>query len=278
MNGAGFKVVCPCACGGVELCEQPSCSDCGWKKRDGTSYLDWLQGQDLRPVGIGPKLMHSPLLARVYERFWRPAFVSVFGMGSANIESEFEAVLETLERARDGWISDLSCGPGVMGRRLVRSGYFKGVVGLDISRPMLEEAGENNHRESTESLHLVRADVAHQPFFDASLSGAHAGAARHLWPDVPRALRETARTLRTGAPFVATTFFTSSTAGIGLAQKLFGYGITTRFFDENWLRFQLVCAGFENIRLRKQAAYGLLTATRSADRPISPSAKLPVDQ
>ena len=256
----GFR--CPNGCGGLDASEHPTCAVCGFSISCHAPFLDFLSGEEQTPQGIGPRLMYSRRLARIYERAWRPMFVTVFGVGRSDIQAEFRAVRHALARAKGEWIADLSCGPGVMGRRLAACGDFEGVFGLDLSKPMLYEAANAIEREGTTGFELLRADIVNQPFLSASLDRAHAGAALHLWPDVPAALVEIARTLRPGAPFVATTFFTSPKPLIRAGQRLVGRSITTRIFDESWLRLELERAGFEKIVLHRRAAYGFLTAQR----------------
>jgi SAM-dependent methyltransferase len=223
-----------------------------------------MAGVPSSPSGVGPRLMHSAMLARVYESWWRPMFVSVLGAGRANLNQEFGRVRRGLESATGDWVSDLSCGPGVMGRRLADCGDYQGVIGLDLSHVMLMQAATNTRVEGTQNFQLIRADITRQPFLDESLGGAHAGAALHLWPDVPGALQETARTLRPGGAFVASTFFTSHHRLISVGQRLAGRSITTRFFVEKDLRRTLEWAGFRDVRIERRAAFGLIFARKTS--------------
>lgn len=256
-------LVCPRGCGELDVRNRGLCQVCGFDFGCGKPYLDFAGNTEQSPSGVGPRLMHSKTLARVYERVWRPMFVSVLGAGPANIEREFTNVRRALSTARGDWVVDLSCGPGVLGRRMARCGDFKGVVGLDLSHPMLKQAAHYTMREATPDFVLIRADVVNQPFPTGGLGGAHAGAALHLWPDVRGALREIARTLRPGAPFVATTFFTARSRMISLGQRMVGNSITTRFFEEEWLRHELHLAGFRDVSVKRRAAYGFLQAFRA---------------
>ena len=264
MELSTLRLLCPKGCGELAFVEGWQCGKCGWIDTSRSAYLDMVGGKVVQPSGVGPRLMYSETLAHVYERLWRPMFVSFFGAGRSDLDAEFQAVRGALRKAKGEWIVDLSCGPGVMGRRLASCGDFRAVVGLDLSPPMLERAAHYIQRDETKMFLLIRADITNQPFADASMAGAHAGAALHLWPNVTAALEEIARTLRPGAPFVATTFFTSRRRLIGLGQRLAGRSIATRFFDEDWLRLELQRAGFENITLHRRAAYGFLTASRNA--------------
>lgn len=152
--------------------------------------------------GLGPRLMHSRVLASVYERLWRPLFVALASGGRPNYAGELEHVFAALAPAEGGVIADLSCGPGFTGRRLAASHRFARVYGVDWSVPMLRRA----LAAKDPALPLLRADVSHLPFARESLAGIHAGAALHVWPDPLSAIAEAARVLRPGGVLVASTF------------------------------------------------------------------------
>jgi SAM-dependent methyltransferase len=256
--------LCPNGCGSLALQLALSCAECGRTLELDGPYLDFMETEPSSPSGVGPRLMHSALLARVYESFWRPMFVSVLGAKRADLNREFRRVRRGLEPAMGDWISDLSCGPGVMGRRLADCGAYQGVIGLDLSHVMLMQAATHAAVEGTRDFQLIRADITHQPFLDDSLGGAHAGAALHLWPDVPGALKETARTLRPGGAFVASTFFASHRPLVSVGQRLAGRSITTRFFVEKDLRHTLEWAGFVDVRIERRASFGLIFARKTS--------------
>ncbi|MDC0716906.1 class I SAM-dependent methyltransferase [Nannocystis bainbridge] len=176
------------------VCDRRYSGDRGW--------LDFLPDLGAAGDGLGPRLMHSRALARVYERLWRPMFFGVASGGLPDYRAEFEAVLAALASAEGGAVVDLSCGPGFTGRRLAESGRFTRVFGLDWSLAMLARAAADNRG----LMRLIRSDVANLPFKTASLAGAHAGAAFHMWPDPASAVAEVARVVRPGGAFVASTF------------------------------------------------------------------------
>lgn len=119
-----------------------------------------------------------------------------------------------------GTVVDLSCGSGLMTRRLVRpmihasipnlhasvhpsicadaspapspapffpslqvkSGRFSRVIAADYSESMLRETARRFRVEGMDAPELVRCDAARLPFQTASLDAIHAGAALHCWP------------------------------------------------------------------------------------------------
>jgi len=208
------ELCCP-ACRGPLAVEGVGavCRACDRRYPGDRGYLDFLP--DLGAAGgdgLGPRLMHSRALARVYERVWRPMFIAAATGGLPDYRAEFEQVLAALATAEGGAVVDLSCGPGFTGRRLAESGRFERVFGLDWSLAMLARAAADNRG----LMRLVRGDVSHLPFKTGSLAGAHAGAAFHMWPDPTAAVAEVARVLRPGGGFVASTFAYTG----GLRRKL----------------------------------------------------------
>ncbi|WAS92011.1 methyltransferase domain-containing protein [Nannocystis punicea] len=178
------------------------CRGCDRRYPGDRGYLDFLPDLGAAGEGLGPRLMHSRALARVYERLWRPFFVTVASNGLPDYRAEFEAVLAALASAEGGAVVDLSCGPGFTGRKLAESGRFARVFGLDWSLAMLARAAADNRGR----MRLVRGDVGHLPFKTGSIDGVHAGAAFHVWPDPASAVAEVARVVRPGGAFVASTF------------------------------------------------------------------------
>lgn len=198
------ELCCP-TCRGPLVAEGvgAACPACARRYPGDRGWLEFLP--DLGAAageGFGPRLMHSRALARIYERLWRPLFITVAGGALPDYRGEYERVLAALAPAEGGVVVDLSCGPGFTGRRLAASGRFERVWGLDWSLAMLARAAADNRG----LMRLCRGDVGKLPFQTGSLAGAHAGAAFHVWPDPTAAVAEIARVLRPGGAFVASTF------------------------------------------------------------------------
>ncbi len=182
-----------------------ACATCERVYSAEAGYLDFIgltDDADSGARGLGPRLMHSRVLAGVYEKLWRPFFVTVASGGRPDYAGELEHILHALEPARDGIIADLGCGPGFTGRHLAATRHFGRVYGVDWSVPMLRRALAAHDP----ALLLLRADVVRLPFARESLAGIHAGAALHVWPDPQSAIAEAARVLRPGGVLVASTF------------------------------------------------------------------------
>lgn len=252
------ELACPTCLGPlVEDGPGAACRTCD-RRYPGDGWLDFLP--DVRPAGagLGPRMMHSRALARVYERAWRPLFVAAATGGLPDYAAEFELVLSALSSAAAGPVVDLSCGPGFTGRRLADCGQFERVWGLDWSLPMLARAAAANRGQ----IRLVRADVARLPFRTASLAGAHAGAAFHVWPDPGGAVAEVGRALRPGGAFVASTF--AHTAGLRRALEVaFKTVAQIHVFEISELRGMLAAHGLHEFRSERRGSLILFWAKKT---------------
>ncbi len=155
---------------------------------------------------LGPlqQAMEQPWIARSWERYVRPAVDTVLSQGRLDHDSEY-TVLRNLLGSPPGPIVDLGCGAGLILRRLSRDFPSLPVIGVDVSRPMLEEAMAQL-REHAEAADFVRAQVPGLPFNDASLGAVVAVGLVHLLDDLDTLLSEVARVLKPRGRFVATTY------------------------------------------------------------------------
>jgi ubiquinone/menaquinone biosynthesis C-methylase UbiE len=87
-------------------------------------------------------------------------------------------------------VLDLSCGSGLMTRRLVKSGLYSRVLAADLSPSMLGETALRFDREGLARPTLVRADASKLPLRSENVDGVHAGAALHCWTKLEEGLQE----------------------------------------------------------------------------------------
>lgn len=92
-----------------------------------------------------------------------------------------------------GTLVEVGCGTGAYSVGLVELGWD--VTGVDISADMLRRAEEKG-------IHTVQADATALPFADASFDAAASVFTHTDFDDFAGAVREIARVLRPGAPFV----------------------------------------------------------------------------
>lgn len=264
--GAGGALSCP-ACAREAAIWDPA-----------AGILDFMGPEPPSVRGVGPKLMHSRLLAQVYQRYWRPLFIAVASGRRHDLAEELEILDRALEPAAGGLVVDLSCGPGHAARHFARSGRYRAVLGVDWSRAMLEQCREHCRDEGAGDVLLIRADVARLPFASGSVDGVHAGAALHLWPDPRAAAAEIARVLRPGGAFVASTFAHRRGRVIQAIEGAFQAVSTARVFHEEELVGLFAAHGLVDAQVMRRGSLILFwgrradeRATASAPAPASPA-------
>ena len=196
--------------------------------------------------------MESHLVARVYDRMWRPVFVRLFGgkgagdaVGGLTGELYIHKQSLSVDERPGPWL-DLSCGPGAFVRALAAAAPGALVVGLDISRAMLEVASQRTGSYSNAV--LIRGDAHALPFEDEVFGGVNNAGALHAYDDPELALREVHRVLRPGGIYVGSTFAEARTAVGRMVSRATGI----RRFDPIELRSVLQRIGFsdfEDVRL-----------------------------
>ena len=205
-------------------------------------------------VKVLQQAMELPWVARSWERYVRPAVDTVLTRGRLDHDSEY-TVLRNLIGTPPGPIVDLGCGAGIVLRRLSRDFPKVSVIGVDVSRPMLEEAMAQV-RENAEAADFVRAQVPAIPFNDATLGAVVAVGFIHFIEELDLLLREVARTLKPGGRFVATTY----EAGAMLKSMHRGAGLFPR--SEEALRNASAVAGLVHFERLKVAPFLLWKVER----------------
>ena len=257
------SVVCPRCRGALSVSHEAiACGLCDWEHAVTDGFLPLVVGERPPPRGLGPRAMQWRPLTRIYERVWRPTFVSIASRRRADRGAERVWIESHMLKAAGGEVADLSCGPGWMARRFATSGAFTAVYGVDLSVPMLEVCVASARRESA-PLISVQADVEHLPFRDKSLAGAHAGAALHLWPDPLSALIEVSRVLRPEGVFVASTFVHGPHWDLRhLVEDTFERLSEVRFFEPGQLEALCAAAGLVDFESRVQGGWIVFSARK----------------
>lgn len=99
--------------------------------------------------------------------------------------------------------ADIGCGPGYLAVELARATPALHITGVDLSRAMLAQAGENAARAGVAGRTDFRAgDAAATPFPAGSLDLAVSTLSLHHWQDPVTVLDEIARILRPGGAFL----------------------------------------------------------------------------
>ncbi len=229
------------------------CIGCGSRFPVGEGMID-LVGERAAPSGM-QKHMESDWLARAYERYLRPAVGVVLTRGQFDRNLEYLVYRSLLGRP-SGPLVDLGCGTGMFSRRLARELPDAQVIGVDVSKPMLEEAIAQT-REDAVPIDFVRAEVPGLPLQNASVSALLHVGSLHYIADVKGLLSEVARTLKPRGLYVASTLEDPPMAG--LAQKATGMVLRS----EAELRSEVEAAGL--VRFEKLTMGSVLVI--KAERP-----------
>lgn len=148
--------------------------------------------------------MEQRLIARSYERYVRPVLQRAVSAPPLDRDSEY-LLYRSLLGHPEAPVLDLGTGTGLFARKLAREPDMPPVVGLDVSRAMLEESVAQAH-ETGVRMDFLRAEAPYLPFQDESLGAVLLAHSLHFIEDLGRLLLEVARVLRPGGRFVASTW------------------------------------------------------------------------
>jgi ubiquinone/menaquinone biosynthesis C-methylase UbiE len=140
--------------------------------------------------------MEATSIVSIYEgSWWRASWLAAFIM-QIGLDEEMALIEKIASPSPSARVLDLACGPGLYARRFAAGHPEREVVGLDLSWPMLRSALRKAAEAQLGNLRFVHGDAQALPFRDASLEVANCCGALHLFPDIPRALRELSRVIR----------------------------------------------------------------------------------
>jgi ubiquinone/menaquinone biosynthesis C-methylase UbiE len=235
-----------------------SCDACGSQYPENNGILDML-GCDAEEV-ITPfqRLMQTPLIVSIYENQWRRA--GYYLASSRSFQKEMQTVLRLGRSVSAERSLDLACGPGIFTRPIARvNGGL--VVGLDLSRPMLNRAQGIVSKEGPDNILFIRATAFSLPFVNSAFPFVNCCGALHLFDRPYDALREIARVLEPGGHLcVQTTIRPARSAGFAYFLERF---IRFGFFDESELRALLQNHGFSIVESERHRVSFTFLARRS---------------
>jgi ubiquinone/menaquinone biosynthesis C-methylase UbiE len=103
----------------------------------------------------------------------------------------------------EGVIVDIGCGPGYLVAAIAKSFPNIRIIGVDISKEMVQLATDSAYSLSlSEQVQFRQGDVKELPFQDNSVDFAVSTLSLHHWTEPRQALEEIHRILRTGGQFL----------------------------------------------------------------------------
>ena len=177
------------------------------------------------------------------------------GLRGAGIEKEALEVIKFFGRDSE-IVMDLSCGTGIMARKLAKSRFYQLIIALDYSASMLEMLINKADSEKTsnivENLVVIRGDAESIPLISNSVDAIYAGAAMHCWSNPRKGIEEIYRVLRPGSKIFATTF-----TKILPRQKHYCFSI-----EQLWALFQEVGFKQELLEIKSEGIYVTIKGTK----------------
>lgn len=171
------------------------CSQCEQATKLSGGVIEYLGKEKRKPTSRAQRMMETPWLVRIYEgRLIRrnPGLYRLLGLGFKQESRLFRRASELKGAER---VLDVACGPGNHSRKFAKAVPGGIVVGLDLSRPMLEEAGRRAREQKVRNLFFVRQDAVSLPFEDGSFDVVSCAAGLHLISPLDKALAEMRRVL-----------------------------------------------------------------------------------
>lgn len=230
------------------------CGSCGTGFAVAEGVVDLGPDAVLAPESTARKAFGSMTVARTWERWLRPAVLSLGGGRSFDVRNE-AALVRSLLGEPQGPVLDIGCGTGALLRALARRTDLPPLVGLDASRAMLEEAMSLSREEGV-PVDLLRAEAPALPFRDEVLGGAVQSGSLAAMSSVAPLFAEVHRTLRPGARYVLLEWLPES-----LTRFQRRLGLHTRRPEE--LRMALGRAGFTRLEHIDVRPYRVFQAVRA---------------
>lgn len=214
----------------------------------GEGYLDLLgaAGQAGPPTGLAQRLMRAPLLAQVYEQYWRPALGRAFkGPFGPSMAGEVRLATKLLDLAPGDTVLDVACGTGRFTRAFGAAVGPGGLaVGLDGARTMLAKAVAEG---GPDTVAYLRADAVRLPLIQSTVDGICCFAALHMFAEPETALDSFTRVLKPGGRVVLLTSARHGRQPARLADTIGGVLSGQCMFDRGEIAASLRARGFTEI-------------------------------
>ena len=112
-------------------------------------------------------------------------------------------VRELKRRGPEGILADVGCGPGYLIANMAKSFPYLSIIGVDISREMVQQAESNlSSLGLAATVSFRQGDIEALPFEDNSLDFLVSTLSLHHWAKPEQALQEVNRALKPGGQFL----------------------------------------------------------------------------
>ena len=225
-------------------------------------YIDLLGPSAPARLSLAQRAMHSPVVAALYERVWRPIMVAIMRMHGVSISAEREKASSALHLGGDQRVLDVACGPGnftsFFADQLGGDGF---VIGLDNSVPMMERAVRDN---SAARAVYMRADALKLPFNNCAFDVVCCFAALHLVQEPIAVLHEMVRVLSPGGRIAVMTTYGRESMPVRKGLELGAAICGVRVFDRTTVPAFLAAAGLIDIEQQLRGVSQFVIARRPA--------------
>lgn len=170
------------------------CSNKGDEYIITNNVIDFL-GEEPVSMSWAQSSNHWKLTASIYEDIWRKRSLSILTGEEFPIEKEQELLIKWLNPQAGKFYLDIGCSTALYARLVKQSEPVCGVVALDFSKQMLEEARLKAEADQTD-IYLMRADVRQLPFYSTTFDGLMMGGTLNELTDPVKVLYEARRVIK----------------------------------------------------------------------------------
>ena len=169
------------------------------KKKKSTAKRKVVEASSKSSSKFSP--FQTKLGAIAYDSGYRQLF-RLLGYPGCEKEAEELVTILAPERDEDGKrilssLLDVSCGPGVVTKSIVKSKRFAKVVALDYFESMCERARETLERDCDNcNYEVLQGDVSALQFADATFEKVSSTAGMHCWPSPVKGMKEIKRVVK----------------------------------------------------------------------------------
>lgn len=223
-------------------------------------------------LGTGPArrgaqtALDRSMVAWLYDRTRERILPAIFDVPP--FEEEMERLRRGLALEPGDVVLDLACGHGNFTQALAVAVGPEGlVIGVDLSRAMLERARSRVRRTGLSNVLLVWGDAHDLPIANGSLGKLNCSGGFHSMPDLPKALAELARAASPGARLTAACFAAGGTDPRARLKEWVDRRFGVNFVPLGWLGRELEAVGFEGYEGRMVGAWLGYATARKAGSP-----------